>query len=456
MWQGRAVTALLGLAGALACAWLAWRLAPRRLGGAAALLAFGLCAVNAFQSYYTTVVKTYALAGLLMVLSLILFAKRPRWWALAGSGFLGMAAAATRMSAGGLLVALLPYAWLEKGRGSLRSAVWLLIGAAAGALVFFVPFLLAAPEGFLFGVLQYHTMRGAGTPQALLVFKAGFISRCVQDFFVAVMLWAALVAGRLIFGTAGEDSMEGRSAGGYGWLWAVVALVSAVHLAAPFPYDDYEVMIYPVFCAALAVGLVRFAAAHSGARELQKILRWMVLLILTAAAAGSFSSPVNQSWLILGRDRIWWRMKKESDLAKLRRVGAWVRERTHSGDEVLTQDAYIAVEARRRVPHGMEMGPFCYFEDWDTAKAERLNVLNRTLMEKILKSSPAPVAAISGYGLSIRVPEVARLSDAAQQHLWRLLRRRYREVECIRDFGQAHTTLHLLVRRDLAGDAHGD
>ena len=34
---------------------------------------------------------------------------------------------------------------------------------------------------------------------------------------------------------------------------------------------------------------------------------------------------MNQDWVVIGRDRIWWRLKKQPTLHKLQAAGAWVR-----------------------------------------------------------------------------------------------------------------------------------
>ena len=110
-----------------------------------------------------------------------------------------------------------------------------------------------------------------------------------------------------------------------------------------------------------------------------------------------------------GRDRIWWRLREESPVAQLRDTAKWVRalNTPESGTHLLTQDTYLAVEAGLPVPHGLEMGPFSYYPDWEREKAERLGVMNRDMMLELLKTETnAPIAALSGYSLSIRSPEV--------------------------------------------------
>ncbi len=95
----------------------------------------------------------------------------------------------------------------------------------------------------------------------------------------------------------------------------------------------------------------------------------------------------------------------------------------------------------------MELGAFSYYPDWDDERAKKAKVLNRTMMLDLLTAGESPFVAISGYGLSIRCPEVSELTAAEQNELFSALREGYRVVREEPYFGQAHTTLRLFERR---------
>jgi hypothetical protein len=99
------------------------------------------------------------------------------------------------------------------------------------------------------------------------------------------------------------------------------------------------------------------------------------------------------------------------------------------------------------VPSGLEMGPFSYYPDWDSAAAARHHVLNRAMLRELISTTPASVAAFSGYGLAIRSPAVEELSPDEQVELRRLVLSRYAGTEEIPYFGQDLTTLTILVKR---------
>ncbi len=439
---GRAFTALLGLAAALLAALLAARLVPPERARAAALAAFTLALVNVYQAYYFTLVKTYALAALFLAggfLALHLALSRRGAWMAAAAGALMLLAGATRSTAGLVLPLALVMLLMERRRVRFEAWLWMGLGAGAAAGVVLLPFWIMAPEAFRFWIVDYHTLRTAGSLGQSLVFKAGFLSRLLQGYFVAVAVWVAVVGARLFTGRSRPEAPACALPTPENFvlrlLWIGIVTISLVQFTAPFPYEDYQVFIYPFFAVAVAAMAVRCVAERS--------LPWLAAVLLVLCLGAACSSPVNQDWVIVGRDRIWWRTKTQTSLAQLREAGALLRAMARSGDQLLTQDPYLAVEAGLTIPHGLEMGEFSYFPGLGTDQARRLNVVNRPLFEALLKTCPAPVAALSGYAFAMRSPQVTPTTPDEQAAFWRLVGERYELVREIPEFGQAFTTLRI-------------
>lgn len=460
---GRLITALFGLAAAGCAAWLAARAVSSKHRKAASLCAFILAGVNVYQSYFTVIVKTYALCAFFLTAGFVALSYTSRrrgataaFW----GGFLLALAACTRLSAG----IVLPVAglWLLWNRKKVFPQSWIAFGLG-GSFVLLAglgTFFLLTPENTEFALFDYHAGRSPGSLTQLIALKAGFISRFVQAYFVFTagllltfalkrLQWPVRERGfeemtldsrprlvELLREANAERSPFARSF--LSLLWFAGVLITLVHFTAPFPYDDYQVIVYPLLAAALAVTL----APHCPEKQQLRAV-FAVLLICTSAA---FSSPLNQDWLIRSRDRIWWKFKTAPDLIALRRTGAELREKTGQNGLLLTQDTYLAVEAGARVPHGMEMGPFCYYPGMPREQAEKLNLLNQEMMVEILAQARAPVAAFSGYGLTIRSPEIIEMSAEDQQRLQTALKSGYRKTSEVNDFGQAHTTLEIFER----------
>ena len=464
---GRAVTWAFGTLGLLFATWLAMRAGPRQAQRLTGGLCFILIAMNVYQSYFTTVVKTYSLASLFLgagLLALAFVGPRRGFRAAVASGFLLACAAATRISLGAALA--LGGLYLLACRRRLRSWAWLDfgLGGLLGLAVTLLPFMALGRDGFRFGVIEYHSLREAGPWLAQIAYKVGCLSRLAGAYFPAAVggLFLLILAGRYLLLRAGPDERTDISPEYPGpddiaprfnmFLWTTVIALALVHLAAPFPYDDYQVPVYPIFCAALASTGARWwlreeNRRYGGSPELRSARR-LAILTVTWLMCGlyAFSSPLAQSWFVAGRDRIWWRLREESPVAQLRDTAKWVRalNTPESGTHLLTQDTYLAVEAGLPVPHGLEMGPFSYYPDWEREKAERLGVMNRDMMLELLKTETnAPIAALSGYSLSIRSPEVQEVVRDDQLAFDEILATRFERVESVPHFGQAGTTLDL-------------
>lgn len=461
---GRAITWTFGFLSAGLAA-----LVARWLGGrASAAMCLTLLLVNVYHSYYTTVVKTYALSSLFIMLALVCLAyfvrKRPAplWLALAGVAL--AAAAGTRLSLGILLA--VTGCWMLIDRKSWGRSGWFYfgLGGAVGLVVIFLPAYLAAPEGFRFGVIEFHTMREPGSLFAGLVYKVGFVSRVIMAYAVAVVLMILMLAAKWIRPFASADSGYHQT-GAFrlvrlmlGW----VVAVTLVHLAAPFPYDDYQVPVFPVLAVALAVSWAYALRAWSGSGYRWEadvepadppLTRWVVWSLLVVSAAAAFSSPVNQDWMIAGRDRIWWKVKEKPALLQLREIAKEIRGMAPHGI-LLTQDTYLAVEAGLYVPLGWEMGPFSYYPDMDNRTAARLRLLNKDRAIGTIMTTHAEVAAFSGYGLAIASPDVQPLDEVTRADLLAALSTRFDLYKEVPSFGQAATTLKIYHLRDPHCDEH--
>ena len=451
---GRIVTATLGLLASVLVALLAARgTAP---GGrlAAGVTAFTLAACGVYHAYFMAIPKTYALAGLLLAGGLLALTRCERGergerggraglvWA-AGAGVLLAAAAGTRLSLGAVLA--VTGLWLLANRRRLGGA-WLAfgIGGVIGLALVYGPCVLAAPEGFRFAQ-TFHTGRAGGGA----LFVAGSIARLLRGYLPLAGLAVVAAAWRLA-GCSQQDACGGRSdvvAWPSLWLWAAGA-VAAVHLTSPYPYDDYQVPVMPLAAAAAAVWLAGAAGRCAAPAAARAAAVWAVLLFCGLATA---ASPLVQEWFVIRQDRFWVVQKQTPDLAVLRRVGLALKRpgTRETAPRLLTQDVYLAVESGRRVPDGLEMGPFGYFPDLDDDQARRVLVLNRARLLDVIATTDAPDAATSGYAFAIGAPAMTELDAADQRSLRESLARRYSRTGEVRDFGQGWTTLDLWSRDGL-------
>ena len=421
---GRIFTLALGLMGIVIAAGLARRLAPEGRKGAAALVTFLLLGCNLYHLYYVAIPKTYSLASLFVTVGFFLLAvgKKPVFQFAAG---LTLAyAAGTRVSLGALLcVAGLGLLFARRW----KALLWFCVGGFGGLALVYGPFLCdSGARAGLLAAQQYHAARGGFDP----VWTVGSFSRLVRWYlpvFVVLGLGVAHAlmarAGVTANARASQSIEQSEQSINPSILLGGFLAVFAVQMLAPFPYEDYQVPVMGLLAVYAAVTLVSTAADSSR-------LPSIVLLTLGLAFANSFGSPLLEKWMTNGQDRFWSLKKEKCELAQLRDVAKRVEQLDPGGKTLLTQDLYLAIETGRKVPKGLEMGPFSMLTDaeWRT----------------LLGQADCPIAAMSGYAFAIEPPVCNERPLDRQLEYWSILKRNYEFVERHDSFGQNATPLLVL------------
>ena len=428
----RIFTVGLGLVGVLLAAGLARSLADRRSAVAACLVAFLLLGCNLYHIYYTAIPKTYALAQLWVMIGFFLLAAGligQRRAFLVGAGLALGFAAGTRLSLG-ILLAVCGVGLLVQFKRYGGSFLWFGLGGALALALVYGPYLLnaGAREGLL-AAQRYHVARGGFDA----VFTVGSLSRLVRWYlpiFVVLGVGLAERSSAIAASRPGLSSTgsEGQAALGPTrnfllWLMGIGFLaVFAVQMMAPYPYEDYQVPV---------MGLLAVVAAVLAAK-----VNFAVLLALGLSWGCSFGSPLLEKWMTNGQDRFWALKKEKSELAQLRDAAQLVEALDPGGKTLFTQDTYLAVETGRKVPEGLEMGPFSILSDAEW----------RALIDR----AACPVAALSGYTFAINPPACDERPYDEQMDYWRRVKDRYDRVVALPDFGQQATTLLILKRKAAA------
>lgn len=430
---GRVLTAAMGLLVAVLCSGFAYRVAPERSRVMAALFTWLLTACCPVFSYFTVIPKTYSLSGLFIAAAFFVFSGK-RTWRFEVTGVLLALAAGTRLSLG-VLLAVVGFGLLAICRREGYRYAWLRFGLGGGLtlLAIFVPFAILAPDGLLFSQ-SYHASRSDTDILSWLVLRAGFASRLLQGYFPLVCLGVAAVA-------AGFRDIR-RIPPALWFACLGFLAVTAVHFTAPFPYDDYQTPVMPLAAVAVSVMLATVLMTASS-RQIGIVARSVTFGSLLFIVA----SPMCMTWVTVRQDRFWFQMKTTPDVIKLREVGAWLREKAGPSGQVLTQDAYLAVEAGLKVVPGLEMGPFSIFPALDDAAAAKAKVHNVATLRRVIETTDAEVAALSGYAFAVSCPTTEKMEPEIVASLTQAVEARYEKVRSIPDFGQGHTTLDLYELR---------
>ena len=404
---------------------------------AVSVTVFAMLACNLYHVYFTTIPKTYAIGALFVMVGFLLLSRG--WHFLAAMSF--AFASGTRIS----LVLILGVIGVALLATRFRELKWLWFGLGGVFGLFIVYGLFAIDPQSLRGLLAaqaYHAGRGGFDP----FFAAGAVSRLARGYLaLGAVLFAAMSLSRShseLPHVRHWGEREVASPVPVMWMMGLsFAAVFLLQMSAPFPYDDYEVPIMPLLVVLISVWYVnRSADVHGGGSHL-----WFPVL---AAGMCAFASPLVQDWMTYGQDRFWSLKKDKSELAQMREVARRLEALDPGGDMLLTQDLYLAVEMGRKVPEGLEMGPFSYFPSFTTEEAEALHVMNGERLEALIDSAPCPLAAYSGYGFAIEVPKGTQTPVEVRRKFGDLLLRKYRYAGKVDRFGQNHTMLQFFTRKD--------
>lgn len=437
---GRILTTLLGLAASALAAGLAGRMAPSRRRNAAALTAWLLTACVPVHSYFVAIPKTYALTALLLSAGFLAIARPRGVLCAAVSGMLLGLAAATRISVG-LALPVVGIALLLRRRDPDWRGAWIGFGVGGTLALALTYGLCWARFGDAFVFAQsYHATREGGSLAAWVSLRVGFVSRSLQAYPLPWTLGACLLAATGLRRTAAPDAKLHPLVPTAG---VTVLAITLLHALSPFPYDDYQTPAMPLLAAAVAAALWQCLDSAP-----PRVARLAPTVVALAAALTALASPLLMDWMVIRKDRFWFQRKPRPDILVLRDAGRWVRSQmAREGALLLTQDAYLAVEAGCDVPPGLEMGPFSLFPDLDDAEARRHHVHTARTLSTLIAETDAPLAATSGYTFALACPGTGPLPEETRRALFDVLARRYEPIREIADFGQAHTVLTVWRRR---------
>ncbi len=412
----RIFTLTIGAIGIIFAAALAHRLAPDGKKGVAAWTTFILLGCNLYHLYYIAIPKTYALAGLFVIIGFWLFyiartSSHIPFLLMVLSGLSLSFAAGTRISLG-ILLAVVGLSLLFEHKWKLL--VGFCVGGFVGLALVYLPFLCdaSAREG-LIAAQKYHAARGGFDP----VWTIGSFSRLVRWYLPVFVLLGVGIFQYL--NKSIHSSFLVPHSSSLLPLFLSFLSVFIVQMLAPFPYEDYQV---PIMSLLAIFATVIFLIPHSSS-----------LIPLLLVFATSFGSPLLEKWMTNGQDRFWSIKKEKCELKQLRDVAKRIKQLDPHGTTLLTQDLYLAIETNRKVPKGLEMGPFAILSD-----AEWRTLLTATAPNE------CRIAALSGYTFAVEPPVCKERSLETQMEYWSLLKRNYELVEREEFFGQNATSLLIL------------
>ncbi len=434
LFEQRAVNGVWGaLALALAAFWLA-----RRTRAWVGLLLVVVFSLTPAWMYFIHLGKTYAFTALVVVAAAWVFLEQPAGWRrTALIGVLGVLGVGCRLPAAPFF-AVLWLASLTGGGGTF--SVRLLGGGAAltvMAAVVLGPFYLAAPEGSVFWVLQFHRLSLPNKDWHVLW----------QSFAtLAPALWVAVLCA-LVAVCRRKTSIKPRE----GWLTLAATAAVAANLLPRGAYEEYAVpFLLPL---AMSAGVVLYRAFNDGNHF---FMRAQVVLIGVGALITAPLINLSYSRVLPPNLVSWWLPPGvptyDADLPALlweasRRVTLWVP----GGQPLIGPNIILAVEAGLPVPSTLRMGGFSATSELAPEVAGKLQLETYESLEKRYLDPQTRLLAFSAEPLlnySWSMPSFQNIPEASRARLLQIFKRDFYVI-------QKDTYYLLLGRRAAEPDISG-
>lgn len=344
----------------------------------AGMIALGLFVFNLETIYMENIVLTTALSVFLVLLSSFVLVSKANDFAKAIlSMIILVLAAGVRLSIAPIILVFLVFFWLTKGW---RVFLVGLVAALTSALAIIAPFYLSSRGVMIFNIFGSHIAKQPIVPLPKIVYVLWALGQTTLLYFaqaaIGLILLVAFIINQGAKGFLGTLKKEGP----YLAFGSAIVLVSLVHfIPTQSRYPTYEAVIIPLVSIVVAGGVDRIyrQLADEKFRRIFLVGVSIIILLMPLAQAGHMVD-------ISGG---------KSPIAEIQQAADFVRERTNKEGLLLTFDSYLAIEAQRSVPSGLEMSIFSYFPAWSTEKANKYKVVNNEiLIDYVKKDKPQAIA----------------------------------------------------------------
>lgn len=415
----------------------------------AGLIAAALFVFNLETIYMENIVLTTALSVFLVLLATFLLTTNTSWHAKAlACSVILVVATGVRASAAPILLVFLLYFWWTKGW---RVFLTGLVSAVAAGVLLVAPFYLMSRGAMFFDVFGSHLAKEPIVPLPKAVYVVWAIGQTTLLYFAQVALGLVLTAffvvkqgARRFFGNLRDNSL-------YVLLGASAILVSLVHLIpTQSRYPTYEALVMPLVSIAVAGGVDRlYQGLRDGKAKRTLLVSVSILVLLIPLAQVGHMVDISGG---------------KTPIAEIRSAAALIQRHSAPNDVLLTFDSYLAIEAQRPLPPGLEMSIFSYFPTWSTPKAEQYKVVNNQILLEMVENRRPRVIALTEFDKQrILHKELSTLyyfeafqyrrpadqeTSASGRRLLDALESHYRVVQEFPLYGQYSDTLHVYVRKD--------
>ena len=326
----------------------------------------------------------------------------------------------------------------------------LAVGVLTGGLALIALPVLLAPQRAMFDVWVSQVSRShQWAPSAGSVDQIGALIARLRDiqtlwvFFLVLLLPVAALLADLTLraGRGWRPRWRGESDELTNYLvligFAALLLVPYVGVS---PFEPrYFLPSAACMTVLLAAAAVRLPVSR-GLEELRPFFTRMLLIVFVMATP-----------FYLAQSELFLRFR-QPDLTQSRDVGQELAPLLGSGDQLMTFDTTLALEANRPIMPRLEMAQFSYWPEMATASAESNGVMNKNQFREAIRMGVPKVIALTDIDLFILAldmhssaagassspePAVALLPELAEH---------YTLQDTVRSYGQFRDKLYIYVR----------
>ncbi|MCD4653283.1 hypothetical protein K8T06_05055 [bacterium] len=414
---------------------IAVRIAAKLRGTPGAVAAATLILCQPFTLYYLGIIKLYALAGLLVtIIVYVLTLKTESVWKYSSAAGIAALAICTRLTLFPALPMVIGFALLRT-RGKKR-VVTLSIALITAFIVFaglLLPFFVISPETFGYSIIGYHLDKEGFSTLRQMFHKFDVFSRVCRLYLPLLLICFVAFFSRFNGLKSITNYFRKTDTDGADDSLLLLTAIVIFHFTSQAPYvHRYLAMLIPAAAALLGPELVRLADAFSYEKILhRKGVIWCMICFIAYVGLGqwelAFSGP--------------------NPVAQLKSISNEIAMLTAPGDEILTFNNSIAVEADRPVMPGDEMNVLTYHPDWTKERCRKFGVLNVDMLEQALEENRLRAVLITKYSFIGNFPTFFNPGETgARPRIIAALEKHYHRIGTFPGFGYMGETQNCIFQ----------
>ncbi|MGB3974855.1 MAG: glycosyltransferase family 39 protein [bacterium] len=416
-------------------------------GPAAACITASLILVQPYTIYYLTIVKLYAVTGLMLVILVaVLTSKLTDIWRYTLAAIIAAAAISIRVTVAPTLpLIVLIAAFRTKGVQRLKTVGMAFIAGFVVLAATLLPFWMISSETFGYSIFGYHFDKEGFSLLRQIFHRVDVLFKLSALYAVLGVTILTSVFVRLrarLRGVGADAPVIEKWSSGVADAALVIGGVILFHFSSQAPYvHRYLAMTIPALATLAGPEVIRLTHILKPKQISNPGLVWTVIIGIMLVAMGKPETV----------------FQKIGPVAQLRTIASEIEMLTGRDDEILTFNNSLVVEADRRVMPGDEMNVLTYHPDWTRKKCEQFKVLNVDMLKEALQGGRLRAVLITKYSFIGNFPTFYNPGEiGARPEIMYALEKHYFRVRLFPGFGYLGEDAELYLPLNKKTDREND